>query len=427
MKWACCYSRIILLWLWVCMAFTVCFFGACSNSVLDVDSDEQTDAVLIHSVALNFLELDDSEYPYAGIPRIVIETENRETINDRETEIPAKLQIWGEKKPESEIVDLTIRGRGNTTWAYPKKPYAIKFAKKRSFLGMAEAKKWVLLANYRDRTLLRNALAFEIAKRMDIGWTPQGKYVDVIINGEFLGNYYVCEKIEIKKNRLNLDDDDYLLELDSHYDADNKFKTSVKKIPVNIKNPEELTQDQFEYIRSFVNSVENFLYKEQTESFDIEQYIDYKSFALYWMICEIAKNEEPNHPKSVFMYKEKQKPLKLGPVWDFDFSTFIAEDGFKIQNSLWYDVLMSDSKFKKIVKSQWNEKKNDLFQMDDFIDSLSTYIKSSNEVNFELWPIKVKNYLAGDEFMNYDLAIKTLKESLHYRLTMMNSLIEEQF
>ena len=65
--------------------------------------------------------------------------------------------------------------------------------------------------------------------------------------------------------------------------------------------------------------------------------------------------------------------------------------------------------------------------MDDFIDSLSTYIKSSNEVNFELWPIKVKNYLAGDEFMNYDLAIKTLKESLHYRLTMMNSLIEEQF
>ena len=79
----------------------------------------------------------DKEYPYAGIPRIVIETGNRIAIKDRETEIPAKMQIWGESSAESEILDLTIRGRGNSSWSYPKKPYTIKFEKKTIFSWFA--------------------------------------------------------------------------------------------------------------------------------------------------------------------------------------------------------------------------------------------------------------------------------------------------
>jgi hypothetical protein len=99
----------------------------------------------------------DKEYPYAGIPRIVIETGNRIAIKDRETEIPAKMQIWGESSSESEILDLTIRGRGNTSWTeMPKNSYKIEFEKKQSMLGLPKDKDWALIANFADKTLLRN-------------------------------------------------------------------------------------------------------------------------------------------------------------------------------------------------------------------------------------------------------------------------------
>ena len=102
----------------------------------------------------------DKEYPYANIPRIVIYTENKQKIKDRETEIPAKLQIWGKKEAESEILDLTIRGRGNLSWGTPNKSYKIKFAKKQSILGMPKDKDWALITNYVDKSLMRNYIAY---------------------------------------------------------------------------------------------------------------------------------------------------------------------------------------------------------------------------------------------------------------------------
>ena len=106
----------------------------------------------------NNLSFDDSEYPYAGIPRIVIETENHQAIKDRETEIPAKLQIWGANAPESDIMDLTIRGRGNTSWEMPKKSYKIEFTQKQELLGMPQDKDWALIGNYADKTLMKKIL-----------------------------------------------------------------------------------------------------------------------------------------------------------------------------------------------------------------------------------------------------------------------------
>ena len=100
-------------------------------------SSSQATSTLSSSSGIKYLPIDDTEYPYAGIPRIVIVTENYREIRDRETEIPAKLQVWGEHAPESEILDLTIRGRGNTSWTdMPKKSYKIEFIQKQSLLGM---------------------------------------------------------------------------------------------------------------------------------------------------------------------------------------------------------------------------------------------------------------------------------------------------
>ena len=429
MSWFCLKESKAEIALLLCVVFAMFAFNACGESV-DADEAvqyESSSSSKSSSSKARYPESfkpNDEEYPYVGIPRIVIETEYRKAIVDRENEIPAKLQIWGEKESESEVLDLTIRGRGNSSWWYLKRPYAIKFENKVSLFGMPEAKKWVLLANYRDRTLMRNALAFEIARQTEIGWTPQGRFVEIFLNKKFIGNYYLCEKIEGQSNRLDLDSNDYLLEFDDYYDSENKFRTSRKSYPVNIKSPETLSETQFSYIQSFIVSVETVLYSGKLDSLNIENYIDLKSFALYWIVYEITKNGEANHPKSVYMHKRENEPLKMGPVWDFDFVTFIANDGFLIKDALWYKSLIQYPKFKEETKSQWTKNKDKFRKLTSFIDSLTSYTKASNERNFSLWPIVIKNekYFAGDEEMDFDDAIQTLKKNYTDRLNDLDSL-----
>ena len=96
-----------------------------------------------------------------------------------------------------------------------------------------------MLANYRDRTLIRNAVAFEIARQTSQKWVPQGKFADVYLNRKFIGNYYICEKIEVKEKRLNLKENSFLIEFDKYYDGEFKFRTEINDLPVIIKYPKE--------------------------------------------------------------------------------------------------------------------------------------------------------------------------------------------
>ena len=111
-----------------------------------------------------YLTIDDSEYPYADIPRLVIETEDFAQIRDRFTEIPAKLQIYGKDSPQNDILDLTIRGRGNSSFTgMPKPSYKIEFSKKQEMFGMPKDKDWALIANSADKTLLKNFITYKLA------------------------------------------------------------------------------------------------------------------------------------------------------------------------------------------------------------------------------------------------------------------------
>ena len=142
-------------------------FAGCSNSgcAWDYNCSEA-----------EYLPIDDSEYPYAGLPRIVIETEGLREVRNRETEVPARLQIWGETEPESDVMELTIRGRGNTSWQMmPKKSYKIEFLQKQALLGMPEDKDWALVSNYADKTLMKNALAHRLASRLHVRYSPRNR------------------------------------------------------------------------------------------------------------------------------------------------------------------------------------------------------------------------------------------------------------
>lgn len=400
-----------------------CLVLGCSNSE-GMDGTGWDDIIVSQdSDKLDYLPIDDSEYPYAGIPRVVIVTENYQKIKDRETEIPAKLQIWGEKAPESEIMDLTIRGRGNSTWNYPKKPYAIKFSEKQAFLGMPKAKKWVMLANYRDRTLIRNAVAFEIARQTSLKWTPSGRFVDVFLNNKYIGNYYICEKIEVKKNRLELDENSFLIEFDSHYDEENKFRTSYKNLPANIKYPKELSEEQFNYIKGFIDTIECNLYG-KCDSLNIQQHLNLQTLASYWIIHEIAQSDEMHHPKSVFVYKDSL--LNFGPAWDFDWQTFTsAKKGLRNKHRMWIDALRKRDYFLDIVKNDWNTHKSLFEATTTYIDSIAAYINKSNEVNHKLWPINISEDLCGDEDEDFYTSINMLKAALLNRIQELDRLFNQ--
>ena len=370
-----------------------------------------------------YLPIDDTEYPYAGIPRIVIETRNRQEIEDRETEIPAKLQIWGKKAPISEIMDLTIRGRGNESWSHPKKPYAIKFDKKQTILGMPEAKKWVMLANYRDRTLIRNAVALELARKTSLTWTPQGKFVDVFLNKKFIGNYYICEKIEVKKNRLELNDDSYLLEFDTYYDEEYKFRTEQNNLPVNIKYPPKPDSSQFNYIKNFIDATE-FAFQTSATDTSFLNYIDAPSFADYFIIYALATNGELEQPKSLYVHKKNKGKLYAGPAWDFDYDTFNSNKiGFANRNGTFVKQFMQKELFHNILQERWATIRKELHRIDNFIDSLSSYTHDSNAQNIKLWPIKIEGPKIGDEDKNFEDAIEMLKDAFNKQYTELDDLI----
>lgn len=368
----------------------------------------------------------DFEYPYVGLPRLVISTENGIGVTSKENYVNAKLQIFENYSVKSGVYDLHIRGRGNTTWKdYPKKPYLIKFDKKTSLFGMRESKKWVLLANYRDRTLMRNALAFKIASETDMEWVSKGFFVELILNGQFLGNYYLCEKVENKEERLNAGADGFLLEMDTHFDEEYKFESPIKKLPINIKSPESPSAEALAYIRDYIDTVESIVYKKRKD-LNEEDYLDFESFADYLIVYEIAENTEPTNPKSAYMYKRSGEALKAGPVWDFDYNTFSPhKKGLQCAKSLWYDKLMKNESFVTVLKEKWNKYKDVFAENISFIDSLADYNRLSNERNIKLWPIKIFVGKIGDEEIEYDEAISSMKSIYLNRLAELDSLINK--
>lgn len=375
-----------------------------------------------------------------GLPVVVIETPNNATIPPKTADWleNTKIKILnsdGTVNYESAVDN--IRGRGNSTWGYPKKPYAMKLNKKASILNMPKHKRWVLLANWMDRTMLRNRVAFKISESTGLDWTPRGEFVEVILNGKHVGNYYLCEQIKIDENRVNIhemEDTDiegdaitggYLMELDVYFDEVNKFKSSIKNLPYMFKEPDEeaLNTQQFEYMKNYINTLETALYDDNlyaTRAY--ENYLDVNSFIDWWLVHELTKNGEPNHPKSSYMHKDKLGKLKAGPVWDFDWGTFTPETSNTIvTNALYYDKLFQDSEFKAKVKERWMLLKADFLNITTFIEEEKNYLSKSADINIQLWPISSREN--GDETMSFEKAVERMKASYNDRIQKLDNFI----
>lgn len=337
---------------------------------------------------------------------------------------------------------LQIRGRGNSTWGHPKKPYALKLDSKAEILGMPKHKRWVLLANWMDRTLMRNDIAFHISNLTGLEWAPRGKFVEVVLNGKHIGNYYLCEQIKVDKNRVNIAEmtdldiegdaltGGYLLELDTHFDEVNKFKSSIKDLPYMFKEPDEdvLQPVQLAYFENYINTMEEKLYSGNwLTKREYADYMDLNTFVDWWFVHELMMNSEPYWPKSSYMHKDRLGKLKAGPVWDFDYYTMVPSNSssWTIKSYIYYGRLFSDPEFVKLVKERWALYKKGFDTVPDYIRSVASTIKISNEIDFEMWPLSAHSAgsVNGDQELSFDEAINRLIEAYSNKLSWMDNQI----
>lgn len=374
---------------------------------------------------------------FTGLPVLRIETPNRQSVWSKDVWVEgSKLWLDGMAHFEDiEGVEMAIRGRGNSTWGYEKKPYAIKFTEKQRVMGMPKHKRWVLLANYMDRTLLRNRVAYYLAEQTSLAWTPHCEFVELILNGAHLGQYLLCEQVRVDNDRIAITEmtpqdnsgdaitGGYLLELDFHFDNQWQWHTQ-RNVPFAVKYPDEedLTQQQFDWIINYIGEVERTLYgnnfKDETNGY--RKYIDAQSFIDYWLIYEICVNHELANPGSVFLWKDRGGKLHAGPVWDFDWGTFsfnaspAAQSGLFMQWAWWYGRLFDDPYFKALASERWEILKPKFETVFYFIEREREYISTSWDKNFKMWNIGTN--INGDEWLAKDEAIDRMVDITRKRI-----------
>lgn len=345
------------------------------------------------------------------IPRLVITVPDRpdlQQVCSKEDYLDATLAVDGNGTvPDAEAVSVKIRGRGNSSWTFPKKPMRLKFSKKTSLLGFSKAKNYVLLANYLDPSLMRNAVTLKIADLLGIPFSNHFQPVDVTFNGKDLGSFLLTEKVGINGASVDIDEETGMLfELSSEFDEKYKFRSAINHLPVMVKDPDldEICQENPE-----LGTPEKILAKWQQDfnsaealaengspwdAFDIETCVN------YMLLYNIVGNNELGHPKSMYIYKETSGPdkvYKFGPPWDFDFAFNIAtmKDGVLTENSprlsLWTNglcnVFTGNARFMAKYKSRLRYFSTYLLpQLLEFFDTYAEQTAPSAMSNGVIWP-----------------------------------------
>ena len=366
---------------------------------------------------------------HSGLPVVVINTPGGAEIPPKTEDwlADATLTIYNTDATIGYAGTTGIRGRGNSTWKYPKKPYALKLDSKAEILGMPKHKRWVLLANWLDRTLLRNHVSFRIAMQTDLAWTPRGEFVEVVLNGRHIGNYYLCEHIKVDKNRVDIHeleetdvDGGFMMEIDTYYDEPFKFKSAKRQFPYMFKDPDEVNDAQFAFMRDFIDNLEGALYdKSRFAAREYADYLDVDSFVDWWITYELTGNTETKHPKSTYVYKDKGGKLKAGPVWDFDWKTYrLNNEEWVTKTHLYYDVLFTDPVFVAAVKERWNLYEAKLRAIPQFIEAEAQRIRNSEEVNHQMWPVTQNTN--EDINLSFSEAVARMKMSYEAKLEFMD-------
>lgn len=386
-------------------------------------------------------EGDDSNlFMIGGLPTVSIHTEGNVEPYDKITDIPSIISIIGDKG--NNIIAQTggTRERGNYSRTFPKRPYRIKFDSKQNVLDApAKAKKWTLINNYGDKTLMRNLIAFHLSSVLEMPYTPYGTAVNVIMNGEYKGCYQLCDQIEVNKNRVNITEmkptdnegealtGGYLIEVDAYAEDEISWFTSSNGTRVTIKSPDEdeITTEQSNYIRNFYSNMEN----------NWRTYLDTNTFLRHFLVGELSGNTDTYW--SVYMYKQRgEDKLYVGPVWDFDIAFENDNRTYPINNhTQWvYQYgsvegymrtlttnIINDNTTKAQLIDIWDEARHNGIDEESllaFIDNMSEQLQESQKLNFTRWNI-INQYVHQNPrvYGSYQGEVNNVKNYLKERIT----------
>ena len=385
-----------------------------------------------------------SDAPYSGtLPVLFINTDNAQAITEKGVYIGGSyyLDAMGVPGYESigspdEPLRLQIKGRGNWTWVtYDKKPYRIKLDTKQSLMGLNQSRHFVLLAHVEDPYgYLREGTAFELSRRIGMSYTPAEEPLEVVLNGDYIGLYFLTEKIRVGKERVNIveqgDNDTvpehvtggWLLEIDAYPDENPIILSSRDGywFPVVSHSPEVLSDVQYDYLVNLINKVDSLIYELPVQDCEWEKYLDMDSLACFYIVNEVMDNIE-SFSGSCFIHKNRGEDTKLifGPVWDFGNSfnrsalNFIYEEN-PVYLTHWLKGVLQFPKFKQCVQNHWKDfYENGLVDIDSFIDRYEEKIQAACTANKARWPVE------GYDNLQHRKAL--FKGKLHRKIDFLNA------
>ncbi len=370
------------------------------------------DSVTVRSVDVPVLNFAFPDYPDAS------------WVTEKETYIRAGLDIDGAGYTESATgLQLNVKGRGNSTWLFPKKPMRLKFDKKTSICGFDKAKSYVLLADYVDQTLMHNATALWVAQKLGVSSAVDFMPCQVTVNGKYAGMYLLTDKVGINKASVDIDESTgVLLEMSVEYDEPYKFRSAIHRLPVMIKDPDfdELAEDypdgptpaerlaaweaDFNVAEAVAEAVGD-AFESGTGlapgQEDVDKYFDMESAVNYILLYNFARNSEIGFPKSCYLYKEAtggDYKYKFGPAWDFDVAfNILAYNGNPVAtenatdrtvwlNSLLYCISCSP-KFLPMYRERFEYFKSTVYpELLEWIDTYSSFIEPGARLDGLRWP-----------------------------------------
>jgi hypothetical protein len=430
-----------------------------------------------------------------GLPSMVINTADFGDVDSKTEYKKCSVFAGGGDKANGKysfstnkyiMADAQIKGRGWTSWYhYPKKSYTLKFDKKQEMLGLPAHTEWVLSANFADRTLMRNAVAMELAYSLGAESVMDVRFVDLWVNGSYVGNYQLIEKIEVSPNRVNIakfdeklppDQVGYIIETNGHNKAEGEFgkwtngqdadrpskwqklNENITLDPIsgdmffnsnyyggiifNVNKPSDtkllaLKKEQqlkyLEYIYDYMDKMEAAI-KSRNYS-EASKYLDMESMAKWYIVEELAMNTDSNLHCSCYMYKDAGGKMKMGPVWDFDLGfgngKYANEKQINktyLDGSRWFADLLAMPQFKATVKSVWNKSYSKVRHLNKFINSTSEMLQVAQSVNYEIWGITQEAEhayaLTTQNIDNYSDQVEYLNKFVKSRIEYMNGKIK---
>jgi hypothetical protein len=365
---------------------------------------------------------DDSKLPQlTNLPTVSIKTDGNVDITSKDNYVSGVVTIIYDNKTKIFTDNIEIRGRGHASWGFPKKPYRMRLQNATNLMELpAKARNWTLINNYGDKTLIRNTLAYDFSRKIEMPYTTPSIAVDVVLNGDYKGNYQLCDQIDVRKNRVDIEemtDQDltggYLVEIDAYAASEpNKFWSLYYGMPVKIKYPDDkdITQAQEQYItnhfRKFEMAVSYYSYAQPLTGFGT--YLDIESFIRYFLVGEYSGNTDTYWSTHLHKQRDKDK-FSFGPVWDFDLAFDNDNRTYPVNTRTqdWLSLspyssaagnakgfvgkILADADIKLRLSQIYAYYRDEGIITKDVllavVDSCATLINTSQDLNFKRWPI----------------------------------------